>query len=169
MLSKLQYPFPNFSSKNSSQLHCNCFKVTAWFSTTCSACYCAVLCCAVLVSCSAYLLTVKMEVTYSSETSIDFKQTARLYVSEGITLHNHRCENLESYIYVKVIFFQYDPKLYSFKNFNAEPYNSKWLWIQNVWTDLTFLVLNYFVHFLQRMYNKEQQRRNPYMLHHWLS
>jgi hypothetical protein len=151
MLSKLQNSFPIFSSKNSSQLHFNCFKVTAWFSATCSACYCSVL-----VSCLAYLSTLKIEATYSSVTSIDFKRTTRLYVSEAITLHNHRCENLGSYACVKVIFFQYEPKLYSFRNFNDSEYRTR----GQTWRS---------VHFLQRMCNKEQQRRHPYMSDHWLS
>jgi hypothetical protein len=32
-----------------------------------------------------------------SETSINFQQTIRHYIPEDSTLHNHRCENLESY------------------------------------------------------------------------
>jgi hypothetical protein len=38
------------------------------------------------------------EVTFSSETSADFQRTTRRYIPEGRTLHNHRCENLRSYI-----------------------------------------------------------------------
>jgi hypothetical protein len=38
-----------------------------------------------------------MEAICSSETSVDFQRTTRRYVSEGSTLHNHRCENLKSY------------------------------------------------------------------------
>jgi hypothetical protein len=51
-----------------------------------------------LVSCSAYSLTLKMEETYSSETSVDFQLTTRRYIPEDSALHNHRCENLKSYI-----------------------------------------------------------------------
>jgi hypothetical protein len=29
--------------------------------------------------------------------SVDTQQTARRYISEDDTLHNHRCENLRSY------------------------------------------------------------------------
>jgi hypothetical protein len=42
-------------------------------------------------------LTLKMEVIYASETSIDFQLTTRPYIPEDRTLHNHRCENLNSY------------------------------------------------------------------------
>jgi hypothetical protein len=34
----------------------------------------------------------------SSETSVDFQQTTERYTPEDNTLHNHRCENLKSYI-----------------------------------------------------------------------
>jgi hypothetical protein len=46
---------------------------------------------ATLVSCLAYFCTQKMEVTCSSETSIDFQRT-----TEDRTLHNHRCDNSKS-------------------------------------------------------------------------
>jgi hypothetical protein len=29
--------------------------------------------------------------------SVDFQATAQYYITEDITLHNHRCENLKSY------------------------------------------------------------------------
>jgi hypothetical protein len=54
--------------------------------------------CFILVSSLAYSLTLKMEVTCSSETSVDFQQTMQSYLSEDRILHNHRCKNLESYI-----------------------------------------------------------------------
>jgi hypothetical protein len=41
-----------------------------------------------LVSCSAYSLTLKMEATHSSETSVEFQRTTRHYVPEDRTLHN---------------------------------------------------------------------------------
>jgi hypothetical protein len=50
-----------------------------------------------LVSCSAYS-TLKMEAICSFETSADFQWTTQCYVPEDSTLHNHRCENLRSYI-----------------------------------------------------------------------
>jgi hypothetical protein len=57
----------------------------------------------ILVSYVAYASTLKMEATYSSETLVDFQWTTRRYISENIILHNHRCENLKSYIkYFKV-------------------------------------------------------------------
>jgi hypothetical protein len=40
----------------------------------------------------------KMEAICSSETSIDIQRTTRRYSPEVSTLHNHRCENLKSYI-----------------------------------------------------------------------
>jgi hypothetical protein len=38
-----------------------------------------------------------MEAICSSETSVDFQRTTLRYVPEDSTLHNHRCENLNSY------------------------------------------------------------------------
>jgi hypothetical protein len=38
-----------------------------------------------------------MEAICSSETSVDTQRTTRRYIPEDGTLHNHRCENLESY------------------------------------------------------------------------
>jgi hypothetical protein len=52
-----------------------------------------------LVSCSAYSSTPKMEAICSSETSVDFQRIARRYIPEDSTLHNHRCENLKSYMF----------------------------------------------------------------------
>jgi hypothetical protein len=42
--------------------------------------------------------TLKMEEKYSSEMSVDFQRTSRRCIPEDKTLHNHRCENLKSYI-----------------------------------------------------------------------
>jgi hypothetical protein len=39
-----------------------------------------------------------MEAKCSSETSVDIQRTTRRYIPEDGTLHNHRCENLKSYI-----------------------------------------------------------------------
>jgi hypothetical protein len=39
-----------------------------------------------------------MEAICSSETSVDFQRITRRYIPEDIGLHNHRCENLKSYI-----------------------------------------------------------------------
>jgi hypothetical protein len=39
-----------------------------------------------------------MEATCSSETSADFQRTAWNYMSEDKTFHNHRSENLKSYM-----------------------------------------------------------------------
>jgi hypothetical protein len=50
-----------------------------------------------LVSCLPYSLTLKMEVTCSSEMSVDFQRTTLHYIPKVRTLHNHRCENFKSY------------------------------------------------------------------------
>jgi hypothetical protein len=42
--------------------------------------------------------TLKMEAISSSETSVASQQTTRRYIPEDYTLHNHRCENLKSYL-----------------------------------------------------------------------
>jgi hypothetical protein len=39
-----------------------------------------------------------MEAVCSPETSVDFYRTTRRYIPEDCTLHNHRCENLKSYM-----------------------------------------------------------------------
>jgi hypothetical protein len=49
-----------------------------------------------LVSCSAYFLTLKMEATCSSETSVDFQRTTRRFIPDDTTPHNHCYENLKS-------------------------------------------------------------------------
>jgi hypothetical protein len=41
-----------------------------------------------------------MEATCSSETSVDFQRTTWHNVPEDRNLHNHRCENLKSYILI---------------------------------------------------------------------
>jgi hypothetical protein len=47
--------------------------------------------------------TLKMETICSSETSVASQQTTRRHIPEDDTLHNHRCENLKSYIYTYVL------------------------------------------------------------------
>jgi hypothetical protein len=41
-----------------------------------------------------------MEAMCSPETSVNFQQTIRCYIPEDITLHNHRCENLNPKLFV---------------------------------------------------------------------
>jgi hypothetical protein len=41
--------------------------------------------------------TLKMEEICSSEMSVATQQTTRRHIPEDGTLHNHHCENLESY------------------------------------------------------------------------
>jgi hypothetical protein len=43
-------------------------------------------------------LTLKMEATCSSETSVNFHRATWRYIPEDRTLHNHRCENHRPYI-----------------------------------------------------------------------
>jgi hypothetical protein len=57
---------------------------------------CLLATCFMLVSCMAYSLNLKMEVTCSSETSVDFQWTAWRYIPEDRTLHT---------FYVWYIFF----------------------------------------------------------------
>jgi hypothetical protein len=49
-----------------------------------------------LVSCLAYSPTLKMEGTFYSENSCGFRRTARYYVPEDRSFHNHRLENFAS-------------------------------------------------------------------------
>jgi hypothetical protein len=66
--------------------------------------------CGKLVTCfyASFLLslffTLKME-AISSETSADTQRTTRRYIPEDDTLHNHRCENLKSYIAISGVRF----------------------------------------------------------------
>jgi hypothetical protein len=49
-----------------------------------------------------------MEDICPAETSVDSQQTTRRYIPEDSTLHNHRCENLKSYMflwYIRFFFF----------------------------------------------------------------
>jgi hypothetical protein len=50
-----------------------------------------------LVSCLAFYSTLKMEDSFSSETSVDIRKTIRQDVPEDSILHNYRCKNIESY------------------------------------------------------------------------
>jgi hypothetical protein len=50
-----------------------------------------------LVSCMAYPLILTLEAKCSSETLVDFQRTARHYITDDRTRHNHRFENLRSY------------------------------------------------------------------------
>jgi hypothetical protein len=38
------------------------------------------------------------ESRWQAETPVDFQRTTRRYIPEDVILHNHRCENLKSYI-----------------------------------------------------------------------
>jgi hypothetical protein len=60
----------------------------------CNVLWSSAFACFTLVSCLACSSTLMMVATYSPETSVDFQRATRRYR----TLHNHRCENLKSYI-----------------------------------------------------------------------
>jgi hypothetical protein len=49
-----------------------------------------------VVSFSDYSSALKIEATFSSETSIDFQRTTRLYIPEDGTVHIDRCQNLRA-------------------------------------------------------------------------
>jgi hypothetical protein len=51
-----------------------------------------------LASFSAYFSTPKMDAIYSFDTSVEFQHTTKRYVPEDSTIHDHRCENLKSYL-----------------------------------------------------------------------
>jgi hypothetical protein len=53
------------------------------------------------VSCLLYSSALKIEAICSSETSADFQRTIQRHIPDGSTLHNHRCENLRSYLFQK--------------------------------------------------------------------
>jgi hypothetical protein len=65
-----------------------------WHSTDCTACH--------LISrwflAQFIFSTLKIKAMCSSETSVDTQRTTRRYIPEDGTLHNHRCDNLKSYI-----------------------------------------------------------------------
>jgi hypothetical protein len=52
--------------------------------------------CFMLISCLDYSSILTTESTCYSQTSIDFRRTARDHIAEGTTLHIHRFENLKS-------------------------------------------------------------------------
>jgi hypothetical protein len=54
--------------------------------------------CFMLVCCLAYSLTLKIEATCSTKTSVDFQRATLHYNLLDRTLHNHCCESLKSYI-----------------------------------------------------------------------
>jgi hypothetical protein len=61
--------------------------------------------CLILVSCSTYSSTLKMESTYSSETSVHFQRTTQIHISEDRTLRNrHSCKNFKSYFLLNNLF-----------------------------------------------------------------
>jgi hypothetical protein len=51
-----------------------------------------------LVFCLAYSPTLKMEVTFLSETSVHRQRTTRRYITDDINPHNHRCHNVKSHM-----------------------------------------------------------------------
>jgi hypothetical protein len=49
-----------------------------------------------MVACLAYSSNLKIDATFSSETSVESQRTTRRYIPEHKTLHNRRCESLRS-------------------------------------------------------------------------
>jgi hypothetical protein len=54
--------------------------------------------CCLLVFAELISLTLKMEAICSSETLVETQRTTRFHIPEDDTIHNHRCENIKSYI-----------------------------------------------------------------------
>jgi hypothetical protein len=52
--------------------------------------------CFMLISCVAYCAAMKMEVIYPSETSVDFHQTNRRYITEDWTVQENKVSGSES-------------------------------------------------------------------------
>jgi hypothetical protein len=82
---------------------CILLKFNQCFGGTC--CFLNFSCCIFHVGFfSANSSTLKMDATPSSETSVCFQRTTWRYIQEHRTLHNYRCENLESHIYIVCVF-----------------------------------------------------------------
>jgi hypothetical protein len=62
-----------------------------------------IVACFMMGSCLVDCRTLKMEATYSSETSVNFQRTTRSFIPEDRTLHNRLCEKLKSYIFRIVV------------------------------------------------------------------
>jgi hypothetical protein len=62
--------------------------------------------CFVLISCLAYSLTVKIEVTCYSKMLVDFQWTVEHYIPEDKILHNDWYEYFNPYEYIHSITFQ---------------------------------------------------------------
>jgi hypothetical protein len=58
----------------------------------------------------------------ASETSVDTQRTTRRYIPEDSTLHNHRCENLKSYLISAVYLFVFP----TFRKGNRPDTNGVW-------------------------------------------
>jgi hypothetical protein len=68
----------------------------------------------------------------SEETSVDTQRTARRYIPEADTLHNHRCENLKSYINMMLNIRKWMILCSSTKTFSYENeyiYNNRNYWV----------------------------------------
>jgi hypothetical protein len=54
-----------------------------------------------------FFSTLKTEVICSSDTSVDTQRTTLRYIPEDDTLHNYRCENLKSYMWINVFIHEH--------------------------------------------------------------
>jgi hypothetical protein len=66
---------------------CSPLKAIRRFGGICS----SIATCFMLVSGLPYSSTLKMEATYSSETTVDFEQTTRRYIPDDVTLQDTDC------------------------------------------------------------------------------
>jgi hypothetical protein len=44
-----------------------------------------------------------MEATYSSETLVEIQRTTRRFITEDITFHDHRSDNLKFYMFTELL------------------------------------------------------------------
>jgi hypothetical protein len=68
-----------------------------------------------------------MEATCSSDITVDFQLTARHYIPQNRTLHNHRCENFKFY----VLYICEDKFAYSIANTSQRPKQK----YQHLWSE----------------------------------
>jgi hypothetical protein len=97
--------------------------------------------CSVCYLLHAWLMALKMDVTCSSETSVNFQQTTWGYILEDRTLHNHHCENLKSYTPLNVcegIWFQHDDIL---PHFSWQVHNLSNNHFSDIWINYGGLII----------------------------
>jgi hypothetical protein len=73
----------------------------------------------------AYSSTLKREVIYLSESSVEFQRAARFYIPEDSTLHNHCSQNLKSYIIALQVHFEITISLNFHSRFELEKFGNQ--------------------------------------------